>query len=63
MANVTIELNSAGIQELLKSQEIASVCESEAQKMTEASGVKYVADIHIGRTRVNARAVRREKRD
>lgn len=63
MAKVTIELDSAGIQELLKSQEIANVCESEAQKMTEASGVKYVADVHIGRTRVNARAIRREKRD
>lgn len=63
MADVTIELNSAGIQELLKSAEIASVCESEAQKMTEASGVKYVADVHIGRTRVNARAIRRGNRD
>ena len=63
MAKVTIELNGAGIRELLKSQEIANACESEAQKMTEASGVKYVADVHIGRTRVNARAVRRKKRD
>ena len=63
MAKVTIELNSAGIQELLKSQEIANVCESEAQKMTAASGIKYTADVHIGRTRVNARAVRRGNRD
>ena len=61
MAEVIIELNSAGIQELLKSPEIASVCESEARKMTEASGVKYVADVHVGRTRVNAKAVRRKK--
>ena len=62
MAKVTIELDSAEIQELLKSQEIANVCEAEAQKMTEASGVKYVADVHIGRTRVNARAIRRGKK-
>lgn len=61
MDNVIIELNSDGIQELLKSPEIASVCESEARKMTEASGVKYVADVHVGRTRVNAKAVRRKK--
>lgn len=59
MANVVIELNSAGIQELLKSAEIASVCETEAEKMTMAAGVKYTADVYTGRTRVNARAVRR----
>ena len=62
MGNLIIELDSDGIQELLKSQEIASVCESEAQKMTEASGVKYVADVHIGKTRVNAKAVRKGKK-
>ena len=62
MADVIVELNSAGIQELLKSPEIASVCESEAERMTTASGVKYVADVHVGRTRVNAKAVRREKK-
>ena len=63
MAKVTIELNSAGIQELLKSGEIASVCEAEAQKMTAASGVKYTSDVYIGRTRVNAKAIRRTKLD
>lgn len=63
MGNVMIELNSAGIQELLKSEEIASACESAAEKMTEAVGVKYTADIYIGRTRVNARAIRRAKND
>ena len=63
MAKVTIELNSAGIQELLKSPEIASVCESEAQKMTQAAGVRYVADVYTGRTRVNARAIRRIEND
>ena len=40
MANVVIELNSEGIRELLKSQEIASVCESEAKRMTPAAGIK-----------------------
>lgn len=52
MAKVTIELDSAEIQELLKSQEIANVCEVEAQKMTVASGVKYTPDVRIGKTRV-----------
>lgn len=54
MADVEVKLNSAGIQELLKSDEIASVCEAEAARMTRATGVEYVPDVHVGRTRVNA---------
>lgn len=54
MANVTIELNSAGIRELLKSSEMASICEREAARMTRATGMDYVSDIHVGKTRVNA---------
>lgn len=63
MANVRIELVSAGIQELLKSKEIANACETEAQKMTQATGVKYVSDVYVGRTRVNAKGVRRATDD
>ena len=55
MANVEIELNSEEIQALLKSPEIASVCENEAERMTRAAGIDYVADVHIGKTRVNAK--------
>ena len=63
MAKVTVELDSAGIRDLLKSQEIASVCESEARKMTQAAGIQYTADVYTGRTRVNARAIRRATDD
>lgn len=56
MANVEIQMNSAGIKELLKSAEIANVCEKEAARMTRATGVEYVADVYVGKTRVNARA-------
>lgn len=56
MADVEVELNSAGIQELLKSAAIASVCEEQAARMTRATGVEYVPDVHVGRTRVNAGA-------
>lgn len=59
MANIEIELNSAGIQELLKSSEIASVCEAQAARMTRVAGVEYVADVHVGRTRVNAIGVKK----
>lgn len=54
MVNVKIELNDSGIRELLKSSEIANVCENEAARMTRATGVEYVPDVHFGRTRVNA---------
>lgn len=63
MPKVIVELDSAGIRELLKSQEIASVCESEARKMTQAAGIQYTADVYTGRTRVNARAIRRATND
>ena len=56
MANIKIELNSAGIRELLKSSEIAATCEAQAARMTRATGVPYVADVYYGRTRVNAAA-------
>lgn len=52
MDKVIIELNSAGIQELLKSKEIEAFCEKKAEKMTREAGVPYVSDVHIGRTRV-----------
>jgi len=56
MASVEIELDSAGIRELLKSAEIASVCESQAARLTRATGMEYVPDVYVGRTRVNAAA-------
>lgn len=54
MASVEITLESAGIQALLKSPEIASICEAEASRMTRATGMKYVSDVVIGKTRVVA---------
>ena len=56
MANVKVELNRAGVRELLRSSEIGAVCEKQAARMTRAAGVSYVADVHVGRNRVNAGA-------
>lgn len=56
MANVKVELNSAGVRELLKSPAIASVCAAQAARMTRATGVEYTADVYYGRNRVNAGA-------
>lgn len=64
MANgVKIVLDSAGIQELLKSDEIADICEEQAARMTRATGMNYVADVHIGKTRVNAGGRRNKGED
>lgn len=63
MANIKVKLNSAGVRELLKSPEIASACEMQAARMTRATGVPYVADVYVGRTRVNASAQRRKEVD
>ncbi len=57
MANIEIQLNSAGIRELLKSDEIASICEKQAARMTRATEMEYVPDVYVGRTRVNAGAL------
>lgn len=56
MGNIKVELNSAGVRELLKSPEIAAVCEAQAKRMTRATGVPYVSDVYVGRSRVNAAA-------
>lgn len=41
---------------MLRSSEISAICESEAARMTRATGVNYVPDVTIGRTRVRAGA-------
>lgn len=56
MADVEIELDSAGIQALLKSAQVAEVCEKQAAKMTRATGMQYASDVFVGKTRVNASA-------
>ena len=46
---------------MLKSPEIAKVCEREAERMTRATGMPYQSDVMVGRTRVNARGRKRGK--
>lgn len=59
MADVVIKLNGAGIRELLKSAEISEICEKAAEKMTRATGMGYVSDVYVGKTRVNAGGYKR----
>lgn len=53
MGDVRIELNRAGIQELLRSSEMMSVCKEEADKIYNRLGEGYEVSTHIGRNRVN----------
>ena len=54
MSNVRIELNSEGIQELLKSAEVMAECRSHAAEMAERLGTdNYEVSEYTGTTRVN----------
>jgi hypothetical protein len=63
LADVKIELNTAAIRELLRSDEVAQACEAEAARMTRATGMAYQADVYVGRNRVNAAGYRKEADD
>lgn len=39
---------------MLKSSEISAICEAVARRMTNATGVDYVPDVYVGKTRVRA---------
>lgn len=54
MSNVKIVLDSDGIQALLKSDELAEVCEQKAKYMTRVTGMKYESDVRVGKYRVRA---------
>ena len=54
MDKVEIELDSAGIRELLKSSEIMRICEGRAKAAQAACGKGYDVDTYVGKTRVNA---------
>lgn len=53
MSNLKIELDSAGIQALLKSQEIVDVLQSQADNIRAQLGDQYQTSQHIGKTRAN----------
>lgn len=39
---------------MLRSSEIAAVCEAAARRMTHATGIDYVPDVYVGNPRVRA---------
>lgn len=54
MAKVKIELNSRGVQALLKSSEMQAVCQEQASAIRGRCGDGYEMDTFMGKTRGNA---------
>ena len=51
---VEVELDSAGVRELLKSGEIMTVLEGEALQRAQLAGAGYGVNTYVGRNRCNA---------
>lgn len=57
MADVRIEVNSAGIQALLKSPEVEALLKAKAGRIAAAAGEGMEATSRVGRTRARASVV------
>ncbi len=53
MSSDKFELNSEGVRELLKSQEMMDVCAEHANKVISQCGNGFETSSHIGKNRVN----------
>lgn len=54
MSNLKIELNSAGVQALLKSPEMMEICQQAAEGVKSRYGKGCKVSTYTGKTRVNA---------
>ncbi|HEK9979670.1 TPA: hypothetical protein TVG27_001497 [Streptococcus equi subsp. zooepidemicus] len=54
MSNLKFKLNTAGVAELMKSEEMQQVLTAKATAIKERCGDGYEQDIYIGKTRANA---------
>ena len=54
MANMKFKLNSDGVRELLKSQEMQSVLSEKATGIKNRCGEGYTQDVYVGKNRANA---------
>lgn len=54
MANMKFKLNSDGVRELLKSQEMQSVLIEKATGIKNRCGEGYTQDVYVGKNRANA---------
>ena len=54
MSSKTFELNSKGVRDLLRSDEMMQAVKAEADTAVASLGAGYEADTHTGKNRVNA---------
>lgn len=54
MSKVRFELNKAGVRELLRSQEMMTVCKEYADRIRSRAGAGYEVSTYVGTNRVNA---------
>lgn len=54
MSKTKVVLNSAGIRELLRSEEMQKLLGERAGAVVERCGSGYESDIHVGKNRANA---------
>lgn len=54
MDKFRLELNSAGVRNLLRSSEMAEVCKQQAETIRARCGDGYETDSYTGKNRVNA---------
>lgn len=60
MSKVKIELLKSGIEELMKSEEIQEVLQSEANEVVGRCAGSYDVDIFVGKTRANSSIITRD---
>lgn len=53
MSKTKIELNSAGIRALLRSEEMKEACQAQASAVAKRCGTGYESDSYVGKGRVN----------
>lgn len=54
---ITVKLNTAGVRELLKSQEMQNICAEHALAIMQRCGSGYEMDTYVGQNRVNAQVM------
>lgn len=62
MGKVQVELNSEGVRELLRSPEMAAICQAQARAIAGRAGSGYSVSTYTGTTRANA-SVRAETQE
>ncbi len=53
MSSIRIRLNSRGVTELLKSEDMKKVCKAQADAVAARCGSGYESDSYVGKSRVN----------